>query len=220
MTNPSDEDLVREVQQGETALFEVLMRRYNPRLYRVVMAIVRDDRDAEDVMQQAYLSAFLHLDQFEGRASFATWLTRIAVHEALHRAQKRRPMVSLDEPGDGATTTMDTLRSAGRDPEQELLSKEAAGILEAVVTAMPDAFRHVFMLREVEGLSTLETAECLGINEDTVKTRLHRARRHMRRQLTTQMDAAAPAAFQFHARRCDRVVAGVLAALALRRSEP
>jgi RNA polymerase sigma-70 factor (ECF subfamily) len=108
---------------------------------------------------------------------------------------------------------MDTLKSRERDPEQELLAKEMSGWLEAAVVALPDAFREVFVMRDVEGLSTLETAECLGLNEDTVKTRLHRARRQMRRHLASRIDVAAPAAFQFHARRCDRVVANVLAAL-------
>jgi RNA polymerase sigma-70 factor (ECF subfamily) len=112
---------------------------------------------------------------------------------------------------------MDTLRSNAPDPEQALLAKETAGLLEAAVTALPETFRQVFMLRDVEGLSTLETADCLGLNEDTVKTRLHRARRHMRRHLSSQMGTATQASFVLHARRCDRVVANVLAAL---RSEP
>lgn len=213
MTSLSDEDVVGRIRQGETALFEVLMRRYNTRLYRVVMAILKDDGEAEDVMQQAYLNGYRHLDQFAERATFATWLTKIAVHEALGRARKRRPMASLDEPDAEGATTMDTLRSKERDPEQALLSKEMARMLEAAVSAMPEGFRQVFMLRDVEGLNTLETAECLGINEDTVKTRLHRARRHMRRHLASEVDAATPAAFQFHARRCDRVVAHVMAEL-------
>lgn len=213
MTALSDEDVVRRIRLGETALFEVLMRRYNQRIYRVVRAILKDDADAEDVMQQAYLNAYRHLDQFAERAMFSTWLTKIAVYEALGRVRKRQPATSLDETTAEGTTIMDTLRSREADPEQELLAKETTGLLEAAVTALPDALREVFMLRDVEGLSTLETADSLGIKEDTVKTRLHRARRHMRRQLTSQIDAAAPAAFQFHARRCDRVVANVMRVL-------
>jgi len=108
---------------------------------------------------------------------------------------------------------MDTLTSTGPDPEQTLLAHEASRLLEEAVTALPDAFRAVFMLREVEGLSTADTAESLGLNEDTVKTRLHRARRQMRRHLTTRVKAAAPAAFQFLAVRCDRVVGNVFAEL-------
>jgi RNA polymerase sigma-70 factor (ECF subfamily) len=210
MMNLSDEDVVRRVQHGEKALFEVLMRRYNQRIYRVVRAILRDDAETEDVMQQAYLNAYRHLGQFAERAKFSTWLTKIAVYEALHRVKKRLPMASLDEADAEGQTGMDTLTSNERDPEQALLAKEATGLLEGAVTALSDDFRQVFMLREVEGLSTLETAECLGINEETVKTRLHRARRQMRRHLSTQVETAAGSAFQLHARRCDRVVAKVL----------
>ena len=212
MTTLLDEDVVRRVRQGETALFEVLMRRYNQRIYRVVRAILKDDAETEDVMQQAYLNAYRHLDQFAERAKFSTWLTKIAVYEALHRARKESP-ASLDEAASEGTTIMDTLRSNAADPEQALLAKETAGLLEAAVTALPETFRRVFMLRDVEGLSTLETAECLGLNEDTVKTRLHRARRQMRRHLSSQMGSGAQGAFVLHARRCDRVVANVLAAI-------
>lgn len=211
MTSLSDEEVVGRIRQGEAALFEVLMRRYNPRLYRVALSIVKNDAEAEDVMQQAYVSAYRHLDQFAERAKFSTWLTRIAVNEALRRVRARRPTTSLDEPDDKGTTTMDRLQSKDRDPEHELLSQGTAGLLEGGVTAMPDAFRQVFMLRAVEGLSTLETAECLGVNEDTVKTRFYRAKRHMRRYLAGHVAAATPTAFPFHARRCDRVVARVMA---------
>jgi RNA polymerase sigma-70 factor (ECF subfamily) len=225
MTTLSDEDVVRRILLGETALFEVLMRRYNQRIYRAVRAILRDDADAEDVMQQAYLNAYRHLDQFEERAKFSTWLTKIAVYEALHRVRRRRPMTSLDEvmsggprdreglEGPQGTTTMDTIKSTGPNPEQALLAGETTSLLAAAVNGLPDGLRDVFMLRDVDGLSTLETAESLGIKEDTVKTRLHRARRHLRRHLSTSIESAAPATFQFHAVRCDRVVAHVMQAL-------
>lgn len=211
MMSLSDEDVVRRIRQGETALFEVLMRRYNQRIYRIVRAILKDDAEAEDAMQQAYLNAYRHLDQFAERAKLSTWLTKIAVYEALGRVRKRRPTMSLDEPESEGHTIMDRLSSTRPDPERALLDQETAGLLESAVTALPEAFRTVFMLRDVEGLSTADTAESLGLNEDTVKTRLHRARRHMRRYLTARMGSAAPAAFEFHAVRCDRVVANVMA---------
>jgi len=214
MASLSDEDLAARIQQGETALFEVLMRRHNQRIYRAVRSIV-GDAEAEDVMQQAYLNAFRHLDQFAGRAKLSTWLTRIAVHEALSRVRRERP-ASLDEPdAEGLTTPMDALRSVEPDPEQSLLHQESAALLESAVTSLPESFRAVFMLREIEGLSTAETADSLGLREDTVKTRLHRARRHMREYLVGRLGAAAPAAFPFHAVRCDRVVARVLHELAV-----
>jgi RNA polymerase sigma-70 factor (ECF subfamily) len=213
MTTLSDEDVVRRIRLGETALFEVLMRRYNQRIYRAVRAILRDDADAEDVMQQAYLNAYRHLDQFADRAKFSTWLTKIAVYEALHRVRKPMPEGSGDKEGPEGITTMDTIKSTGPNPERALLAGETASLLEAAVAGLPDGLRDVFILRDVDGLSTLETAESLGIKEDTVKTRLHRARRHLRRHLSTSIESAASATFQFHAVRCDRVVAHVMQAL-------
>jgi RNA polymerase sigma-70 factor, ECF subfamily len=213
MSTLSDVDVVRRVREGETALFEVLMRRYNQRIYRVVRAIVKDPAEAEDVMQQAYLNAYRHLDQFAGLASVSTWLTKIAVYEALGRVRRRRPTTSLDEQDTEGTTLMDSLRSPALNPEQILLAQESSGLLETAITELPDVYRTVFMLREVEGLSTEETADCLGLNQDTVKTRLHRARRELRRRLSERVSAAAPRAFELHAVRCDRVVANVLAAL-------
>ena len=213
MTTLLDEEVVSRIRRGETALFEVLMRRYNQRIYRVVRAILKDDAEAEDVMQQAYLNAYRHLDQFAERAKFSTWLTKIAVYEALARVRKRRPTTSLDEPDTDGVTMMDTLRSTRLDPEQALLARETSGLLEAAVIALPETFRAVFMLRDVEGLSTADTAEALSLNEDTVKTRLHRARRHIRRQLANRMGVASETAFPFPERRCDRVVAHVMAVL-------
>lgn len=207
----SDEELVRRIRSGDTALFEILMRRYNTRLYRVARAIVRDDAEAEDVMQQAYVNAFTHLDQFADRAKFATWLTKIAVYEALARTRrtKREAIAADDQDAEG--TLMDRLPSPDRTPEAEAYGRELGGMLESAVADLPEAFRTVFMLRDVEGMTTSETAECLGINEDTVKTRLFRARAHLRRDLTTRIGGEAPAAFQFHASRCDRIVNAVMA---------
>lgn len=208
----SDEELVCRIRTGDAALFEVVMRRYNQRLYRVARAIVKDDFEAEDVIQQAYVNAYRHLDQFADRAKFSTWLTRIAIHEALSRVRKAGRMErfdGLDEEG----STMGRVRSPGPDPEQHAYSRELAEVIEAAVAALPETFRGVFMLREIEGLSTLETAECLGVNADTVKTRLHRARAQLRRELTARVGASASTAFQFHAVRCDRVVANVIGRL-------
>ena len=200
----SDEVVVERVRNGERALFEVLMRRYNQRIYRVARAIVRDDGEAEDVMQDAYVRAYANLDQFAGRASFATWLTKIAVHEALARTRRRGRFVDIEE-------TMPTLASDARNPEERASDRELGAALETAVDTLPDAFRAVFMLRDVEGLTTAETAEVLGINEETVKTRLHRARIALRGQLLSRATELLPEAFSFGASRCDRVVAAVLA---------
>jgi RNA polymerase sigma-70 factor (ECF subfamily) len=202
----SDEDVVARVRQGEVALFEIIMRRYNQRLYRVARTIVGDD-EAEDVLQDAYVRAYAHLDQFAGRAKFSTWLTRIAIHAALARARKAGRVVEIED-------DMLQLESTARGPETQVADRELADVLEAAVESLPPSFRAVFMLREVEGLSTAEAADCLDIPEETVKTRLHRARGLLRRSLYARLGDAAPATFQFGFARCDRIVARVLAKIA------
>src|SRR5438128_4733511 len=144
----SDEEVVQRMRAGETALFEVIMRRYNQRLYRAARAILRDDAEAEDVVQEAYVRAFAHLGQFAGRAAFGTWLTRIAVHEALARARRRGLRLPLgDEGAEGDDMT--AFRSA-TDVEKQVADLELGRLLEAAITALPDPFRTVFVLREVE----------------------------------------------------------------------
>jgi RNA polymerase sigma-70 factor, ECF subfamily len=209
----SDVEVVRRVRDGETALFEVLMRRYNQRLYRVARAILKDDGEAEDVMQQAYLNAYVHLDQFAGRASFSTWLTKIAVYEALARS-RRRGATELHTVSESGEDTMTHIRESAPDPEHQAFATELRILLESAVDSLPEHQRVVFTLREIEGLSTAETAECLGISEDNVKTRLHRARALLRDDLFARTGAATSGAFQFHLSRCDRVVAGVLEKIA------
>ena len=203
----SDQEVVQRVLAGETSLFEILMRRYNRRLYRVARAILRDESETEDVMQHTYVAAYLHLGQYAGRAQFSTWLTRIAVHEALARLRRRGremavgPWVEEEEDSDG-------LRSAGLDPEQQVWQREMRLLLESAIDGLPVGYRSVFVLREVEGLSTIETAECLTVSVDVVKTRLHRARRLLREALFAQAGSAA-AAYPFPCPRCDRVVRAV-----------
>ena len=204
----TDEELVQAVRAGDAAQFEPLMRRYNQRLFRVARAIVGSDDEAEDVAQQAYVNAFLHLDQFEARSRFSTWLTRIAIHEALARVRKAKRMEAIGDPaGDGSG--IDGVGSPAAGPEERAYRRELAAIIERAVATLPDSVRAVFMLRDVEGLSTQETAECLGLNDDTVKTRLHRARIRLRRTLTAEVGASAASAFQFDGRRCDRLVSAV-----------
>ena len=204
----TDEQVVAQVLDGQTALFEVLMRRHNERLYRAARSILRDDREAENVMQQAYVNAYAHLRQFDARASFATWLTRIAVHEALAHVRRRGRSRRLDiDARDTMEAVMQTCSQA--DPERQAMTREIALIVEAAVDRLPDGCREVFVLRQVQGLSTAETAESLGVSEDAVKMRLSRARAMLRRDLFERAGLAAPSAFPFHQPRCDRVVAAV-----------
>jgi len=207
----SDEEVVARVLAGERELFEILMRRYNQRLFRVARGILNDDAEAEDVMQDAYVRAYHHLDQFAGRARFATWLTRIAVHEALARARRRGRSVEIDAMPETRQESIAALRSAERDPERRAIDQNLKAVLESAIAALPANARLVLMLRDVEGLSTAATAECLEIEVPAVKTRLHRARGLLRRRLAEQAGAACTGAFAFQGARCDRVVAGVLA---------
>lgn len=204
----SDEDVVQQVLDGNTALFELIMRRHNERLYRTARAITRDEREAEDVIQQAYLNAFSNLRQFKGHAQFATWLTRIAVNEALARVRRRGRYESLV---DGASNVERVLSgNSTPDPERQAFSGELRNLLEWAIDTLPDGAREVFVLRDVEGLSTSETAASLGVSDDVVKTRLSRARAALRRALLERAGASASDAFRFQRPRCDRVVELVL----------
>ena len=203
----TDEELVDRIRGGETALFELLMRRYNQRVYRVARAIVKDDAEAEDVTQDAYVRAFEHLGEFAGRARFATWLVRIAVYEALARARRRGRQGDIED-------TMPSLASGTAGPEQRAADHELARMIRAAVDTLPPIYGSVFMLRDVEGLSTAETAASLEINEETVKTRLHRARALLRNHITARVGAGIRDAFEFAGTRCDRTVAAVMARIA------
>jgi RNA polymerase sigma-70 factor (ECF subfamily) len=209
-----DAEIVKRVCAGDRGLFEVLMRRYNQRVYRAARAIVKDEAEAEDVMQQAYINAFTHLGQFEARSRFSTWLTQIAVNEALARRQKLRAMqTSTERLEDDDRPFLAALRSPQPDPERQAYAGELQRALEEAVDSLPESYRTVFMLRDVEGMSTAETGEGLGLGDEAVKTRLHRARGMVRRAIAARLGAAASGAFQFPATRCDRVVAAVLARL-------
>ncbi len=205
----TDEEVVKRVRAGETALFEILMRRYNQRLYRVTRSILGNDTEAEDVTQDAYVRSYMHLDQFDGRAKFSTWLTKIAVHEALARARSRQRLVEIDAASGSMEDGMN-LESKTPSPEQEVLTHTMRIVLEAAVERLPETYRSVFMLREVEEMSTAETAECLDLSEEAVKVRLHRARSLLRKDIYAQTGAATASAFQFMGARCDRMVATVL----------
>jgi len=207
-----DAEVIRQVLQGNTAMFELLMRRYNERVYRAARAIVRDEQETEDVMQQAYVNAFMHLRQYNGSAQFSTWLTRIAINESLARVRRQGRYEVFDED----VSNVEPFMSPGpsENPERQAFTGELRELLEWAIDTLPDGMREVFVLREVEGLSTSEAAECLGVTEDVVKTRLSRGRAALRRVLLNRTGATTPEAFRFYRPRCDRVVAQVLARIA------
>lgn len=198
---------------GETELYELLMRRHNQRLYRVARAILRDDAEAEDVMQDAYVRAYRSLASFEGRAKFSTCLMRIAVHEALARARRRSRFQSLDASDSSHGDLMNSATSSDPSPEQESYSRELSGVIERAVLLLPDDYRLEFMLRDIEGMSTEETGQSLGLTPENVKVRPHRAHAKLRKHLYAAVGASTARCFQFHAVRCDRVVNGVFKTL-------
>ncbi len=209
----TDEQVVERVLAGDTALYEIIMRRHNQRLYRVVRSILRDDGESEDVMQTAYVRAYEHLRQFENRAAFSTWLIRIAVHESLARLRMRSRFHSLDGDDTDRESAFNPVAIAP-DPEQSTSCSELSRILEEAVLGLPERYRVVVMLRDIEELSTAETAACLGITEQNVKVRLHRGHALARHALFARVGLSAKTAFPFMGERCDRVVAGVFARLA------
>src|SRR6187397_528447 len=190
----SDEEVVARVLEGETALFEILMRRHNQQVFRAARAILRDEREAEDVMQEAYVNAYSHLRQFDRRARFSTWLTKIAIHEAMARARKRGRYDAVDFTEEENQAVE---RDPSRNPEHHAFAGELRALLESSIDELPDGLREVFMLREVEGLNTAETAESLGVSEDVVKTRLSRSRAALRNVLGQRAGILAPDAFRF-----------------------
>jgi RNA polymerase sigma-70 factor, ECF subfamily len=200
----TDLEIVERVKAGDTALYEIVMRRYNQRLYRVARAILRDDGEAEDVIQDAYVRAYQHLDQFAGSAPFSTWLTRIAVNEALHRlrSRNRNPQMEDEDSGEGPMNISET----SPDPEQGASIAELGHLLEEAVLDLPEQYRVVVMLRDIEGLSTAETAAALELSEENVKVRLHRGHAKARSWLVERVGTKAKEAFPFMGIRCDRVV--------------
>jgi len=201
----ADEAIIRRVIAGETALFELLMRRYNQRLFRVVRSIVRTDAAAEDAMQEAYLRAYLNLRQYEGRGRFAAWLTRIALHEALRVRKDQARWFQLDTQDEerGGETPFPVQKPVERDVSLQTT-------ISASIENLSPALRVVFILRQVEDLSVAETAESLGISEGSVKTRFHRARTSLRDSIGRSLGSELQHVYGFDGARCDRIVRRVL----------
>ena len=210
----SDDEVVARVRAGETPLFELLMRRYNQRLFRAIRSVIIADEDAEDVLQEAWVRAFEHLDQFAGKAAFSTWVTKIALYEAFGRVRKGKRFAALENDDGEIIAEAQRGMTNADDPEKQAMRGELGQALQLAVERLPETYRTVFVLREVERLSTIETAECLGLSEEAVKTRLHRSRALLRRDLETQMGPALSATYAFMGHRCDRVVAAVMERIA------
>ncbi|MGG7576783.1 RNA polymerase sigma factor [Rhizobium sp. Nf11,1] len=212
----ADAELVSLAKQGDEPAIRAIVQRHNQRLFRTARAIIRSDWEAEDVVQAAYVKAFTNLATFRGEAALSTWLTRITLNEALGRVRARKNTTGLEEidmqttSGGGEVLQFPSSLSA-TDPESELSRSQARHLLEQAVDGLPDEFRAIFVLREVEGMSTEEAASFLGIKPETAKTRLHRARKLMRQSIEKQLSGAFSALFPFDGARCasmgDRVIA-------------
>jgi RNA polymerase sigma-70 factor (ECF subfamily) len=203
-----DEELVRMARARDETAVRVITRRYNRRLFRIARSILRNDAEAEDVVQETYVRAFTGLDMFRGDAAFGTWITRIAMNEALGRLRRRRPTVDWDTYGTNrneAEIIHFPVSAAGGDPEKAMAQSEIRTVLEHAIDALPDAFRAVFVARIVEGMSVDETADLFGLQPETVKTRLHRARVLLRAELDKQLGPALTSSFPFGGRRCERM---------------
>jgi RNA polymerase sigma-70 factor, ECF subfamily len=215
-----DRALVERARQRDGAAVRLIMQRHNRRLYRAARSILNDDAEAEDVVQEAYVRAFTHLDGFRGEAQLSTWLTRIALNEALGRLRRRRTTVGLkdiDAISDQGEARVIYLPSARQDsdPEAAAARAEVRRLLERAVDQLPDHFRVVFMLRDIEEMSVEETASHLGLRPETVKTRLHRARRLLREALNKTLASALTDVFPCAGARCARIADAVLERLGL-----
>jgi len=205
----SEQELVRRASGRDEAAVRAITQRYNRRLFRVARSVLRDESAAEDAVQEAYIRAFTHLDRYQPTGSFGAWLTRIALNEALMlRRRTRTDLVSLDDVDESALVA----RGVSLEPSLATDSVDAAHarrLLEQAIDALPDTFRTVFVLRVVEQLSISETAACLDLNSATVKTRLHRAHRRLRADLSRRLSREQLNVFEFDGARCDRIVAAV-----------
>ena len=218
----TDTALVARARHRDEAAIRELVRRNNPRLFRTARSVLRDDAEAEEVVQETYLRAFTTLDRFRGEAAFATWLTRIALNEAYGRLRRRRAQVGLAAletragMGGGGIVIFPTTPREAPTPEAEAGRAEVRQVLEAAVDRLPEPYRPVFVLRDIQGLGTAETATALGIPEATVRTRLHRARRLLRDEIARALTPRFADLFPFGGRHCarmgDRVIAGLRAA--------
>lgn len=208
-----DQQLVRRALARDGDAFRTIIKTHNQRLYRIARGVVRNDSEAEDIVQEAYVKAFAHLDAFRGDSSLATWLSRIVINEALGRLRKRRRTVALPENPQAEIIRFPL--NPSDDPERTMAQRQILQLVERATDSLPDVYRTVFVARVIEGLSIEETADLLGVRPQTVKTRLHRARALVRKALDEQIGPVLLDAFPFAGRRCERLTSAVMRRLGL-----
>jgi RNA polymerase sigma-70 factor (ECF subfamily) len=217
-TSMDERELVAFAQSGEPDAFRAIMQRGNQRLFRAARSLMRDDAEAEDVVQEAYVRGFTHLDEFRGEASIFTWLMRIVINEANGRLRKQRANVGLEAidaaQSRGAHVIMFPNADVNQTPELDVARLQVRRLLETAIDDLPEDFRLVFIMRDVDGCSMAETASALGVREETIKTRLHRARRLLRATISDRLASSVSEAFLFMGVRCERMTEAVMARLA------
>jgi RNA polymerase sigma factor (sigma-70 family) len=207
----TDNEIIEKVLAGEKSLYELIMRRYNQRLYRVGFSILKNETDVEDAMQESYIKAYQHLRDFEKKSSFGTWLTRIMINECLQKQKRRSVSKTIDAFGMSNFETY-PLNSFGitvnKTPEQHVLNRELRNVLQQAILSLPENYGQVYIMREVEEMSVKETSECLQITETNVKVRLNRAKAILKQRITKAMSEAE--VLPFHLSRCNRIVEKVM----------
>src|SRR5215813_8248190 len=211
----ADAQLVQMARQRDGTAFRTIMQRHNRRLYRMARSVVLNDSEAEDVVQESYVRAFINLDQFRGDSSLATWLSRIVLNEALGRLRRRRPTVDLGTIENRSPAQVISFPTPQLDPERTMAQREIQSLVERAIDDLPVAFRVVLVARLIEDMSVQETAELFGLRAETVKTRLHRARALLRDALKQHVDSALTDAFPFAGQRCARTTSAVLQRISL-----
>ena len=209
LANASDQDLAARIAQRDDHAFEMVMRRHNRMLYRIARSILRDDAEAEDALQDAYLAAYRNIAAFRGAAKLSTWLARIVINESYARLRKRKPGVVVPFDASAPSAEVEAEDEAER-PDMAAMRAELRTLLVRKIDELPEQFRTVFVMRDVEELSVEETAVCLDLPEATVRTRAFRARALLRESLAREVDVATVSAFGFDGDRCDRIVRLVL----------
>jgi RNA polymerase sigma-70 factor (ECF subfamily) len=215
---PDDTELVRRALDRDASAFRTIMQRHNRRLYRIARSVLRSSADAEDAVQEAYVSAFTHLASYRGESGLAAWLSRITMNEALGRLRRRRPTVdiaTLEEMRPDAEVIQFPISAHSGDPERTMAQRQILRLVEQATDGLPEVYRLVFVTRVIEGMSVEETADLLGLKPETVKTRLHRARKLVREQLDKQIGPVLLDAFPFAGRRCEHLTEAVMKRLGL-----
>jgi RNA polymerase sigma-70 factor (ECF subfamily) len=214
-TGSADMQLVRRALAREGDAFRTIMKTNNQRLYRIARGVVRNDSEAEDIVQEAYVRAFAHLDAFRGTSSLSTWLSRIVINEALGRLRKRRRTAAraVQDAQPRQAEIIQFPLNTSDDPERTMAQRQILQLVERATDNLPHVYRTVFVARVIEGLSIDDTAELLGVRPETVKSRLHRARVLVRKALDDQIGPVLLDAFPFAGRRCERLTTAVMTRL-------